>query len=164
MTVGSIALIAAAGVGGYIIFKPAQQSASPSIATHTMSSPSTASNSSSTSSSSSQDTSTSSATSAAAYKDGTYTAQATYRVPHGDENTISATIVVSGGNITSVKTNDNYSSGESGAYINSFESEVNSDASGQSLASYSPSRIGGASLTTEGFLSVLDTVRNDAKA
>ena len=96
-------------------------------------------------------------------KDGTYTATATYYVPHGS-NTISATVTVSGGNITSVTANDNYTDGESAMYIDSFESSLSSKAVGMSLASASFSRIGGASLTTEGFNSVLDQIRTQATA
>ena len=49
-------------------------------------------------------------------------------------------------------------------YISGFESSVNSSASGQSLATYSPSRIGGASLTTAAFDDALDTIRSQAMA
>lgn len=158
MTFGSIALIAAAGVGGYVIFSSPDSSGTPAIATSTQ----TASDTSSTTYQSSTTTATESSAANATYKDGTYSAEATYVVPH-DSNSINVTVTVSGGKITSVKTDDSYSDHESAMYVSDFESEVSSDATGQDIASYSPSRIGGASLTTEGFASALDTIRSDAK-
>lgn len=106
----------------------------------------------------------SSAASSGSYKDGTYTKTISYYVPHGGSNSIKVTLTVSGGNITSVTTNDSYTDGESQMYISSFESSVSSDASGQSLASYGPSRIGGASLTTEAFAEAISGIRSDATA
>lgn len=68
------------------------------------------------------------------------------------------------GKITAVTTKNSYSDHESGRYVDSFESSFSSDATGESLASYSPSRIGGASLTTHAFADVLDQIRSDAAA
>lgn len=104
------------------------------------------------------------ATSMSAYKDGTYTNTVSYNVPHGASNSIAVTLVVSGGKISSVKTNSNYSDGQSSYYISSFESSVSSDASGQPLSSYSPSQIGGASLTTYAFSNAIDNIRSQAAA
>lgn len=73
-------------------------------------------------------------------------------------------MTVSGGKITAVTTDDSYSDHESAMYIDSFESSVSSTAVGTSLADASFSRIGGASLTTEGFNSVLDEIRTQATA
>jgi len=163
MTFGSIALIAAAGVGGYVIFKPASAQTTPTVATSSLSQSSTQS-SSDTSSATLGSSSTASTTtnSSASYKDGTYTSSTSYQVPHGNTNSIKVTVVVSGGKITSVKTDDSYSDGESERYVSAFESSVSSDANGQSLASYSPSRIGGASLTTEAFANTIETIRSQA--
>ena len=85
-------------------------------------------------------------------------------MPHGATNTISATVVVSGGNITSVTADDNYTDRESGMWISDFESSLSSTVNGTSLADASFSRIGGASLTTEGFNAVLDMIRTQATA
>lgn len=159
MTFGAVALIAAAGVGGYMIFKPASESATPTVATSRTVSGSTDSVSSSTNSSTTVANSTS-----ASYKDGTYTATTSYMMPHGATNSLQATVVVLSGKITSVKTNDTYSDRESAEWISEFEAAVSSDANGQSLADYSPSRVGGASLTTSAFDDVLDTIRSNAKA
>lgn len=163
VSIGSIAVIATAGIGGLLLATsndstPATTPTSSSVTPTT----STSSTSSSTSDTSSSSSTTSSST--ATYKDGTYTASATYSVPHGGSNSISATVTVAGGNITAVTTNDNYTDGESAMYIDSFESSVSSTVVGTSLADASFSRIGGASLTTVGFNNVLDTIRSQATA
>ncbi|HTK39465.1 MAG TPA: hypothetical protein VL362_01205 [Patescibacteria group bacterium] len=97
------------------------------------------------------------------FKDGTYSASVQYQVPSGT-NAITANVAVKHGAIASVKTSSNYTDSESQWYINDFESSINADAAGQPLASYSPSRIGGASLTTWAFDNVLDQIRTNAKA
>lgn len=84
-------------------------------------------------------------------------------VPHSGHNSLSATITVAGGTITAVTVNNNYSDHESGMYVSDFESAILSSVKGQSLANVSVSRVGGASLTSEAFNSVLDTIRSDAK-
>ena len=96
------------------------------------------------------------------YKDGTYTASSRYHVPHGGTNTMSATVTIASGRITAVKTNDTYTDGESAMYVDSFDTSANSSVVGTSLANASFSRIGGASLTTSAFDSVLDTIRTQA--
>lgn len=66
--------------------------------------------------------------------------------------------------ISSVTTSDNYTDRESGMYVSSFEGSVSSDATGQSIGSYSPSRIGGASLTTSAFNEAITNIATQAKA
>ena len=157
--VGSIALVSTVGVGGYALFAAPDTSNTVTTTSGVASTSSAALATSITSSVSSSSHSTN-----ASYKDGTYTASRTYTVPHGAVNTISATITISDGTITSVKTTDNYADHESAQWISGFESSVNSDASGQKLATYTPSRIGGASLTSSAFSNVIDAVRSEATA
>lgn len=170
VTIGTAAVVAAAIFGGATLFSGSSNtnagtaSSSSTVAgSQSMTSTRGTTNSSSTDTTASS-TSTSTTSGSGSYKDGTYTKTVSYYVPHGGSNSIKVTLVVSGGNITSVTTNDSYTDGESGIYISSFESSVNSDASGQSLASYSPSRIGGASLTTEAFAEAISGIRTDAAA
>lgn len=155
VTIGTVAVIAAASIGGLALFKsPETSTAQSTVGQMTSVTPTTTQ---STASSSSPATASS-----GTYRDGTYTNTVNYRVPHGASNSIAVTLVVSGGKITSVKTTDNYSDGESSFYISDFESSVSSDAAGQSLSSYSPSRIGGASLTTYAFSNAIDSIRTQA--
>ena len=164
VTIGSIAVIATAGIGGLLLATSNEQTADGSSASTSSTQAPTSSSSSTSANTSSTSSSTGTVTSTSSYKDGTYTATANYSIPHGERNSISATITISGGTITAVTTNDNYTDGESAMYIDSFESSVSSATVGTSLANASFSRIGGASLTTEGFNSVLDTIRSQATA
>lgn len=158
VTIGTAAVVAAAIFGGATLYSGSAKTGAQSASYSSISSVA-----SSNSSSSTLDTS-SSATSTGSYKDGTYTKTISYYVPHGGSNSVKVTLTVSGGTITSVSADDTYTDRESGMYISSFESEVSSDAKGQSLASYSPSRIGGASLTTEAFAEAISGIRSDAAA
>jgi uncharacterized protein with FMN-binding domain len=164
IVIGTVAILAAAGIGGAVLFAtpdtmfPSTSSLTSSSATASIAQ----SSASSTGSSQSSAASTASNSLVTSYKDGTYTASISYYVPHGGTNSLSTTIVVSGGVITSVKTSNNYTDRESGMYIDDFNSSVASSAEGKQLANYSPSRIGGASLTTSAFDDVLDTIRSQA--
>lgn len=170
VTIGTAAVVAAAIFGGAALFNGSNSTASTgTVSSGAVATTSDSSSSSNTTSTSGTDTSSSGSTSSSttasgSYKDGTYTKTVSYYVPHGATNTIKVTLVVSGGVITSATTDKTYYDNESGMYINSFESSVSSDASGQSLASYSPSRIGGASLTTEAFAEAISGIRTDAAA
>lgn len=105
---------------------------------------------------------TSSTPASTGYKDGTYTASASYMVPHG-QNNIQVSLTLSGGKLSSVSTTDSYSDRESAMYIDSFKSALSAQIVGQPLSDISPSRIGGASDTTKGFNDALDIIRNEAK-
>ncbi len=96
------------------------------------------------------------------YTDGTYTASTDYMVPHGENNTIAATITIKDGTVKSVSTQDNYTEYESQFYIDSFKSNISSAIVGESLDGINLTRVGGASLTTNAFDAVLDTIRSKA--
>ena len=163
--IGSIALIAATATGGYLLLTaPTSNTVATSSNTQAVTQSTAESATNTPSTSTSESTGAADATTTSSYKDGTYTATASYSVPHGEQNSIAAEVTVADGKIVSVKTTDNYSDHESAMYISGFESSVNSSASGQSLATYSPSRIGGASLTTAAFDDALDTIRSQAMA
>lgn len=164
--VGTVAILATAGIAGIALFTSKDNSANTSAAnsSQTASSNSSAINTTSTNSSSSNSASSGATATSSSYKDGTYTASIGYYVPHGGQNTLKATVVISSGKISSATTSDNYTDRESGMYVQSFESSVSGDASGQSIGSYSPSRIGGASLTTQAFADALYDIANQAKA
>ena len=98
---------------------------------------------------------------ASTYKDGIYVASSDYFVPSGS-NSISATVTIKNGKIAAVNTSDNYSDYTSSYYVDSFKSSVSGEIVGQSLDGLSPSRVGGASLTTYAFDNVLDTIRSKA--
>ena len=160
VVIGSVALLASAGVGGYALFATKDSTSGTTTGTSSQ----TSSTSTNTATTSTDTTSTSSSTSSSSYKDGTYTASVSYSVPHGASNTLAATVTVSSGKITAVSTNDNYSDNESGRYIQEFESALSSTVVGTDLSSASFSRIGGASLTTKAFNQALDTIITQATA
>lgn len=137
--VGSVAIIAAAGAGGYALFAGSEATApvAPPASSPT-------------------------ATSAASYKDGTYIVSTTYRVP-GSSNTLKATVTIGRGKITGVTAVSGTSDRESRDYTDSFGAGVQSVATGQLIGDFRASRIGGASLTSDAFNTVLDAVRKDAK-
>lgn len=162
VVIGSVAILGAAAAGGLALFAGGSDSAA-STSTPTTSQTQSSGNSS-TDSSSSTGTSSSSSSSSSSYKDGTYTATAYYMVPHGGSNSIETKLTVSGGKITSVSTTNSASENESEMYISSFKQYLSSDVVGQSLSGFYGSRIGGASLTTDGFNQTLDTIRSDAAA
>lgn len=99
----------------------------------------------------------------ASYKDGSYTASASYRVPNG-QNSITVKITVAGGVISTVSSTHKVDSRESEGYTDWFNKDITSVAVGKPLGTLSLSRVGGASLTTEGFNQALSSILNDARA
>lgn len=156
--VGTVAILGTAGVVGALLFTQ-QDTTSDTTATTTSQNSSPSSSSSTDSSSSSTGTTT-----AGSYKDGTYTTTQSYAVPHGDSNSLTVTVTIASGKITAVTIDDTYNDHDSAEYVSSFESSVKGVIVGQSIGSTSPSRIGGASLTSSAFYDALDTIATEAKA
>lgn len=168
MIVGSTAVLIAAGVTGTWLFGKSDATASSTTTTSAAADQSTPSQAAATSTTSTTDTSTTSAvssstTSSTSYKDGTYKTTANYYVPHGT-NSLTASVTVSGGKVTAVSISNDYTDQESGMYIDSFMSSIQSAVVGKSVDGLSLSRIGGASLTTQAFDNALAKIRTDAKA
>jgi hypothetical protein len=95
------------------------------------------------------------------YKDGIYAAVANYYVPRGS-NGISVNLTILNDIVTSVSADHTYNDRESGMYVDSFDSYISSKVVGKSIASLKLSRIGGASLTTVGFNNALSTIIKNA--
>lgn len=159
--VGTVAILGTAGAVGALLFT---QQDSAATGTTTTSSQNSSSNSSSSTDSNSTSTDSSTTTTSGSYTDGTYTAMQTYSVPKGESNSITVTVSISSGKITSVTTDNNYTDRESGMYIQSFENSVSGVVVGQSIGSTSFSRIGGASLTSSAFYDALDAIATQAQA
>ena len=169
ITLGTAAVMAVSGFVGFSLFATPDSRVSAGSSAQVTSADSTSSiaantNNTSTQNSSASNSASGATTASSQYKDGTYTATSSYSVPHGARNGITSTIVVSGGKITSVTTSNDYSDRESGNYIDWFNQEISSTVTGQSLGDVSPSRVGGASLTTNAFNDTLDTIRSQATA
>ena len=152
---GSAAIIATAGFGGYALFTGGDT-------TKTSAATSAKSVASSTPSATTTVTPTTSATSS--YADGTYVASVNYYVPDDGRNTLRATVTISNGAISSVATDNTYRDRKSRQYVDGFESGITSAAVDRPVADFSVGRVGGASLTSSAFNDALDTIRNEAKA
>lgn len=98
------------------------------------------------------------------YKNGTYSATVSYSNDHGGTNSITTTINVANDIISAVSDTHAVGDSHSQYFVDKFESGVSSVAAGQPLATISPSRIGGASLTTDAFKSAVAIIRVKAKA
>lgn len=123
----------------------------------------TSGQSSSTNSSADTSTSSSSAsTASSSYKDGSYTETQSYRTPEGREE-ITVTTTLSNGVITAVSIQNSGYDRESREYQQAFAASYESYVVGKSIDSLQLSRIAGASLTTDGFNSAIETIKNDAR-
>lgn len=97
------------------------------------------------------------------YKNGTYNSQVSYVVPNGS-NMMYVTLTVDNDFITAVTAGHNPEiPSRSLSFITDFESQIGSAVVGKNLANVSPSRIAGASLTTDGFNAAVTIIRNDAR-
>lgn len=98
-----------------------------------------------------------------AFKNGTYTKTASYSVPH-EKNTITVTLTVKDGVVSQVFDEHDYADRESTRYVDRFENAISAAVVGKKLDNISLSRVGGASLTTRGFMSALSAIVSDAKS
>lgn len=160
LSIGTVAVLAIASVVGYELFATGDSQSTKSTAT----AQTQQSSAQTTPATPTTDTTNTTNSTSSGYKDGSYTASTSYEVPHGNQNSVSATLTIAGGKITNVTTNNDYSDEESAQYVDFFKQEISSAIVGQNLADVSVSRVGGASLTSSAFNDVLDTIRTQAKA
>lgn len=104
---------------------------------------------------------TSSSAASSQYADGTYSANGSYSSPDGQEE-IGVTVTVKNNLITAVSVTTVSANGEGERYQQLFESGISSVAVGQSLASLNVSAVAGASLTSAGFNTALESIRSQA--
>lgn len=151
---GAIVLIAVAGTGAAVYFNRPE--------TDTSSTGSTQPNTTSTdSAASSNDTSTAAETTGA-YKDGSYSADGSYRSPGGNE-TIGVTVSLKDNIVTAVDIKTN-ATGNSAQYQTMFKNGVSDLTVGKNIDEINLSRVSGSSLTSTGFNDALDEIKNEAKA
>lgn len=91
----------------------------------------------------------------------TYSATADYVVPAGT-NQITVELTVAGDKITGAKATYNTGDDKSAQFAEAFDKEFAGTVVGQSLSTYTPATIAGASLTTQGFTAALDQIRAEA--
>ncbi|HUC90037.1 MAG TPA: hypothetical protein VMR45_04500 [Patescibacteria group bacterium] len=160
--VGGILISAMLVIGIYALLLNDPESNSSTNSTSASSSSSTSSANQSASSPSTSTATTNTATSTT-YKDGDYSATQSYRVPD-NINKITVKVSIKNGVVTSVTTSHDYASSTSSDYTSSFSSEISGQVVGKSIDSISLSRVGGASLTTQGFDKAINAIASQAKA
>ena len=101
--------------------------------------------------------------SAAAYADGTYTADGTYQTPESVE-TISVTVTLQDDVITDVEVSGDPQRPESEQYQGQFIGGIADVVVGQDIDEISVSRVAGSSLTSGGFNQAIDTIKAEAAA
>jgi uncharacterized protein with FMN-binding domain len=104
---------------------------------------------------------TSSATST--YADGTYSAEAQYLAPSGQE-TVSVTITLADDVVTAVTATGDATDHEAVEFQDRFSSGISAEVVGKDIAGLSVSRVSGSSLTSNGFNAALEQIRSDALA
>ena len=99
----------------------------------------------------------------AASPTGSYSATASYSVPH-DTNSIAVTVTLANGVISNITTQDSFSSNESARYISRFNSVVKSSVIGKTLAQAQVFQVSGSSDTSTGFDDALASIASKAGA
>lgn len=152
LVIGLIAIISATGVGGYAFINSASSSTKTPQIVKTV-----------TPSASNTTTAPTTSATISGYNDGVYTQSSSYSVPHSLSNSIEVSITIKDGVIAAASTKHTYTDNESGSYIDAFDSSLASTVVGKPIGTTSFSRIGGASLTTDGFQRALELVQNAAR-
>lgn len=106
---------------------------------------------------------TTSTVSTGTYKDGTYQATSSYRTPESTES-IGVSVTVANNVITDVSVNLSAKERDSEFYQAQFADNYKSEVVGKNINEVNLSRVAGSSLTSNGFNSALDTIKQDAKA
>lgn len=96
------------------------------------------------------------------YKDGTYTATASYRVPHSAE-AIRVSLTLKNGAITAASVQNSEGDRESAEYQREFTARYKSHVVGQKIDSLNLNVIAGASDTTEGFNQAVSQISQQAQ-
>ncbi len=100
---------------------------------------------------------------ATAYTDGAHTANITYRAPENSNHTMAVTLTLKGDIVTASSiTYGGDKVGESSKYQNRFMSAYQSQVIGKKLDAIKLSRVGGASLTTNGFNDAVAKIKASA--
>lgn len=108
------------------------------------------------------DSSSTSTVTKTVYKNGVYEASTTYKVP-GSTNTLNASITIENDVITKITTTNTVTSQKSKEYTDPFDSGISKEVVGKKLGSAKISILSGASLTTNAYNTVLDSVISKAQ-
>jgi hypothetical protein len=164
--IGVIAVAIVIGVGSFLAVNAINIRSSKSFASSTSLSSQTATSTVPTSTMPATITSTppiAQPTVGSVYKNGSYSATSSYRVP-GGQNSLTITLTVDSDKISVVKTSNTVDGYVSQSYVDSFDASISSAVVGTTLTDAYVGRVGGATLTTGAFDNTLDTIIHDAKA
>ncbi|MEO5920080.1 MAG: hypothetical protein ABIQ01_02945 [Pseudolysinimonas sp.] len=95
------------------------------------------------------------------YADGTYTVEAGYQAPSGDESIVVELTLVDD-TVTAVTVSGDATDHEAREWQGRFASAISGEIVGKDISALSVSRVAGASLTANGFNSALDEIRSQA--
>ena len=102
-------------------------------------------------------------TSASVYTDGTYLAEADYLAPSGME-TISVSLTLAADVVTAVTVVGDATDHEAQEFQGRFADGIAAEVVGREIADLSVTRVSGASLTSGGFNTAVETIRSEALA
>ena len=97
------------------------------------------------------------------YKDGSYTAKGGYFTP-GGRGSIALNVTIKANIITDVSIEMGAAGGDSIQYQDAFGASYKDSVVSKNVNDVSLSRVAGASLTSDGFNTVLEQIKSDAKA
>lgn len=158
--VGSAAIAAIVGIGGVVYTSSARNSTDTTSGVQGLSQ--TTNSAQNTSAPTQTATEAPVQSTVSSFKNGSYSATKKYRVPDG-QNSIKVTVTIVDGNLTAVKTVNDYGNEESAYYVDSFEANISDAVKGDKITEAYAGRVGGASLTSSAFNDALQTIINDAK-
>lgn len=98
----------------------------------------------------------------ATYKDGSYSADGTYRSPGGNEK-IGVTLTIANNVISSVSIQTYGSGSDAELYQSQFKDGISAIVVGKKVNDVSVSRVSGSSLTSTGFNNALEIIKSDAQ-
>jgi uncharacterized protein with FMN-binding domain len=98
---------------------------------------------------------------AAAYKDGTYSADGTYVSPNGTE-TVGVELTLAGGAVSDVKITEHPSNPNTRKFQGEFASGIKSKIVGKKLDEIQVSKVAGSSLTSGGFNKAVANIKSQA--
>ena len=96
------------------------------------------------------------------YKNGSYTATATYAAPSGTE-TIKVALTITSNNVTAAKVTSVTVDAAAATWEAKFESGISAAVVGKPIATLSVKSVGGASLPSAGFTTALTAIKTQAK-
>jgi len=111
----------------------------------------------------SSDTSSGSDAAASDYKDGTYTADGSYQTPETVEE-ISVTLTLADGVVTDVEVTGDPKAPETTRYQSEFIDGIAAEVVGKSIDDLNVTRVAGSSLTSGGFNTAVESIKEQAAA